>query len=207
MTGFDSRGRRVRARRTVGTVKAIRTARKALKIANKNIDMVNASVEADNLDLPLTAAPAVEYLQPAGTRERCTYDSLTGRIWIRRAQASTDIDSWRCDIVLDRQPNGVVLDVLKVYDDATPQITALLNFNERDRYKIVKSYTGSFAINGNSVSRSISFKLKTGLICESITNSFAQNEIQKNAYYLVYWTESTVNVPSISYNIDTLVTN
>lgn len=207
MTGFTLSGRRVRARKTNGTAKTQRIAKKALKIANKNIDMRNNLLSRDGFTLPVGAVITVDYLEPDGNRERLTYSQIEGKVWIRQAQASIEHDSWRCDLVLDRQPNGVVLDLVKVYGDATPKITALLTFNERDRYKIVRSWQGSFSDDSGTGARSFHFIQKTGLVAESSANTFTQALITKNAYYFVFWTESAVATPIISYDINTTVVN
>ena len=207
MAGFTSTGRRLKGRKTTRTSNTTRIAKRALKIANQNVDMRNGATSADGLSLPAASVVVVDYLEPAGTRERCTYSQIEGKIWIRQDLDSPNHDSWRCDLVLDRQPNGAILSVLKVYGDLTPRITALLNFDERDRYKIVRSWQGSFSDDSGTGARSISFKQKTGLVCESSGHTFTQALITKNAYYFVFWTESVINTPEISYDIHTTVVN
>jgi len=207
MAGFTLSGKRVRARKTTGTARTTRIAKKALKIANKNIDMRNNLLSRDGFTLPVDAVITVDYLEPDGNRERLTYSQIEGKVWIRQDIASIQHDSWRCDLVLDRQPNGVVLDLVKVYGNATPKITALLTFNERDRYKIVRSWQGSFNESTGTGARSFSFTQKTGLIAESSAQTFTQALITKNAYYFVFWTESAAAPPIISFDINTTVVN
>lgn len=180
---------------------AMTTARKALRIAKANRTFEVLKYSDVNVAMTASAVPTVVFLQPPTCDgEKQTIQNIEARMYIRQNLTSTVVDNYRVDIVLDRYPSGVTLDLSKLYEDATPRITALPSYDMRDRYKIVKSYSGAF--NAQSpTSRMINFKVRSGLVCEADGQTPSQDSIQKNAYYLVYWTEATANTPIITYDI------
>lgn len=207
MAGFTSSGRRLRGRRTTGTKKASNTAKRALKLALHNRDTKGA---LDTVLATLFTASKVlniKYIQPSNLGDKCTFQKIEGRIWITQHPSSTVSDSWRCDLILDRQPNGVVLSPLLAYTSATPNITALIAFGQTERYKIARSWSGSFNDGtGGLTARNITFSYRTGLISEG-NGSLTQANVTKNAYYFVFWTESATNLPTMTYHINTFSTD
>jgi len=115
--------------------------------------------------------------------------------------------NWRFDLVLDRTPAKVAISIADLYDTSTPDITALMSFDNRERFKICRSYSGYFD-NDISVEKIIHFKYRSGLVMESDGTVYAQNKILKNAYYLIYWTDVASNQPTLegTARIVTLVT-
>ena len=183
------------------TKTAMTTAKKALRIAKANRTFEVLKYNDVNVSMTASAVPTVVFLQPPTCDgEKQTIQNIEARMFIRQNLASVLVDNYRVDLVLDRYPSGVALDLSKLYEDATPRITALLSYDMRDRYKIVKSYSCAFSENSNT-SRMINFKVRSGLVCEADGQTPSQANIQKNAYYLVFWTESTANTPIITYDI------
>jgi len=155
-----------------------------------------------NLAFTASAVPAITYLQPpVADGERQTIQHIRGRIWVRQNLTSALVDNYRIDLVLDRFPAGVVIDPASIYEDSTPRITALKSFDLRNRYKIVKSWMGAFEAS-SPVTRMITFFARSGLVVENDGNTPSQANVAKNAYYLIFWTEATTNVPIITHDIE-----
>lgn len=178
-----------------------RTANKALRIANRGKVIAARNAHATKSPFQASNVPAIKYLQPPdATSFRQTILKMIARIYVEQDVNSTVIDDFRIDIVLDRAPTGLPLSIENVYNTVTPRITHDIKQNDRDRYKLVKSFTGGFG-KGGATSRAFSFKVRSGLRVECTSNVPSQAAVQKNAYYIVYWTSSTVNTPKITYDI------
>lgn len=186
---------------------ATKIAQKALKIAKatRTYSFVDYTIN-DTMTGSLT--PEKQFLSPPNTDgERQTIQDIECFVKITHDIGSAGIVDWRMDLVLDRQPSKVTLDFADCYESATPETTALLSFNNRERYKICKSYTG-YLDNDVATERIIHFKYRSGLVCEADGTVYSQANILKNAYYLVYWSNSTANHPSIvgTVRVTTLLT-
>lgn len=182
--------------------KALPIAQKALRIAKGNRTFAAEDFTLATTAMTASLVPTVRYIQPpgdAGPGQKQTIQDLEFSILLKVDVASAVVNSWRCDLVLDRTPSKVTLSLADMYGIATPKITALLNYDAIERYKIVKSYSGSFYVD-SSVSRHIHFKVRSGLVCEAEGPVFDNNLVLKNAYYFVFWTDATANTPTISYS-------
>ena len=69
---------------------------------------------------------------------------------VKQNLASALIDDYRIDIVLDRFPGLAANTPLLVYGDATPANFALKNFQNRKRFKILRSIRGHLSSNEGS---------------------------------------------------------
>ncbi len=117
--------------------------------------------------------------------------------------SSTIQDNYRIDVILDRRPNGVAFSAANAYGNATPGTNALLSITERDRYKIIKSWRGTFnTVDGITDNRKISFnrkfKFKSELSASGVIATAAN--IKTNAIYVVAWTNSASNQPFMNIN-------
>lgn len=184
---------------TRGNKTAINTAKRALKMAKGN-----RTVEALNYNIVgqvLSSTPSIRFIQPPSTEGgKQTIQHIEGKIWVRQDITSAIIDNYRIDLVLDRQPNGAILNLDNIYNSTTPRITVLKDFELKDRYKILKTWIGAFSL--GETTRMIKIFERSGLKSESDSNSFFdQIRISKNAYYLVAWTEATANQPLLTYDL------
>ncbi len=192
-------GRLTRVHRGTRMGKATRTiAKKALRIAKRNIVTEFTETNQVTEDLTGSSVPDITYLQPATTDgDRQTLINLNGRIEMRQDLMSQLSDNYRIDIVLDRRPSGVIIDPAILYGDATPRITALVDFNLRGRFKILRSFQGVFE-QSTVTNRIFKFNIPLNLVVESNAEAPSQGEVQKNAIYLIVWTTATANFPSIT---------
>lgn len=206
MAGFSSTGRRLRGRPTNGAKKTAKVAKRALKLALHNRETRIVIDALTSVAFTASRVLNITYLQPNATGEKCTFQKIEGKIWVRKNTSSVVTDSWRCDLILDRQPNGVELSPLLAYTSASPRITALIDLGQTERFKIARSWMGAFDEADGNTSRMINFSYRTGLVTEC-TTSFVQANIVKNAYYFVFWTESATNTPIMTFSIQSFVTN
>lgn len=179
---------------------AMKTAKKALKLAKK--DQTEESIEYNDTALAFTASkvPAIVFLQPPttdGFKQIIQY--IEGKIYLRKNLTSVITDNYRVDLVLDRAPAGIIIDPAKIYSSSTPRITAQITLSDKGRYKICKSWFGAF--DTYNTSRSINFYCRSSLKTEADSQTPAQASILKNAYYLIFWTEASANMPLITYDI------
>ncbi len=115
-------------------------------------------------------------------------------------------DKWRVDVILDRRPSGTVLSPLLAYASATPQTNVLINKDQRDRYRIIRSWRGIFnTVDFISDHRDLTlfkrFKLK--VFSSDDDAVVAQANIQTNALYVVAWTEAVANTPVLDLKVIT----
>lgn len=183
--------------------KALPIAQKALKMAkgNRSFQFADFNLTATAMSTSLT--PVVRYLEPPanlGGGDRQTLQDIEMKMFIDQDVTNTTIVQYRVDLVLDRTPAKTVINLTNLYGDTTPSTTALISFDNRERYKLVKSYTGHLS-NDVVESRYISFKVRSGLVLETEGTTFDQDNIQKNAYYLIMWTDATANTPKVTYDI------
>lgn len=180
---------------------AMSVANRALKMASRNEVLSHKTFTLASTNMTASKVPTVKYLQPSnGLGESAVIKRILGNIYIKSNTASNAVDDWRVDIVLDRTPARLTLSLADVYGSATPKITIPINFNTRDRYKIVRSWTGSFNDQSGTTSRHIRLNFNSGLKAVSNTAVFSQANIEKNAYYLVFWTSATSNTPIIEHD-------
>jgi len=177
---------------------ATKIAQKALKIAKQNRSY--AAIDFSISDtMTGSNTPEVLFLSPStaeGGGDRITIQDIEVFVRIIKNTAVDAIVHWRIDLVLDRTPAKVVLSTTDLYESSNPDVAALMSFDNRERYKLCKSYHGYFD-NDVSVSKHIHFKYRSGLVCEADGGIFGQSKILKNAYYLVYWTDVTSNFPTM----------
>jgi len=186
--------------RTTKKKSAMKTAKQALRIAKGN-RTYEVKKFFNQIEMTVDADPTIVYLEPSVTSgEKQTIQYIEGRIYVKQNLTSALIDDYRIDVVLDRFPSGVVIDPLSLYESATPRITALLSYDMRDRYKIVKSYSGAFE-EQTSTARYHRFKVRSGLICEADGSTPNQASVMKNAYYLIFWTTASANTPIITFDL------
>ncbi len=183
-----------------GQQTAIKTARKALKIAKGNRTF-KGQISGPTEPFMASNTPVSYLIVPPDVEgQRQTVQTIELFMEVNPNLTAAEPVDYRFDIILDRTPAGETeLDIAKCYGSATPNITALLDYDDQDRYKLVKSFTGSFEdITRNN--RYIHWKQRSGLVCEASGQSFAIGTLTKNAYYVVYWTSEATNIPTLSGN-------
>ncbi len=185
----------------------------ALSIAKQNKKKLSAVSEiissgTGTAVTVFSSTPIIKFIDTGGEGFKTLVKSVQVRGSIKQDPASTVVDDYRLDLVLDREPAGTVITPLLYLGSATPNIGEFKNHLYKRRYKILRSHTGGFdeAAEGRSIDF-IDWYVKLNLIAETKSEgSYSQSNIQKNALYLVYWTKSAANqpVPSISYKINYL---
>ncbi len=175
----------------------------ALSIAKSNKKKLSTVAEmqltvTENAETAFNATPIVKYLLPAGSDLKTMMTSVQLRGIIKRNVASDAIDDYRFDLVLDREPAGTAVTPLLVYGSASPELGDFKNINLLRRFKILRTMIGAFGESGNGVSHKvIEWFVKLNLIAECKSAGFSQANITKNALYLIYWTTSGANQPTI----------
>lgn len=176
----------------------------ALRLAKKNDKAVKGLTEfkANNINLgatALNATPAVSYLEPLGNGFDTQIVSVYVKGVIKQNLTSTIIDDYRLDLVLDREPNKVAITPLLYLQSATPAVYNHKVFEDRSRYKIIKSWSGYFK-KDDSVARKLDGFYSINLKAKNDTvDDFGQTHILNNALYLVYWTTAASNQPTIEF--------
>jgi len=181
------------------------TANKALRIA-KSIDKRSYSSRqvGDSLNLGINTDPVgIRYIQPAnGKTQVSKIVSISGKMQILSDLTTVLHDPWRVDLVLDRQPNKTTIDPTDVYNLAYGYTTALRNYDNSDRYKIVKSW-GNVLTPDVISSRTINFKISSGLMVDgSEAGLYGIADLTKNAYYLLFRSDSTADPPLFTYELE-----
>ncbi len=179
----------------------------ALSIAKSNKKKLSTVAEMQltatvNAETAFNATPIIKYVLPVGEGLKTLMTSVQCRGIIKRNVASDSIDDYRLDLVLDREPAGTEVTPLLVYGTANPELGDFKNINLLRRFKILRTMIGAFGESGNGVShRVINWFVKLNLIAECKSAGFSQANISKNAIYLIYWTTSGANQPTIKCQI------
>lgn len=175
-------------------ISAAKLAKKALKVAKRA--EVESGFETAPFNLHLSQNPTFTYIQPPeaeGVKQTSKY--IEGRFTIRPDQHAslTYAVGWRVDLILDRQPAMMPLDVNHMYGNIpNPEVSVLMPFYNKDRYKVVKSWSGILSGHAGTQGTSRYFKVRTGLKLEAVDPLFDFQHATKNAYYLVYWCDQTI---------------
>lgn len=173
-------------------------AKKVYQLSKKVNAILDVADNATTLQFNTTGSTAiVTYIPPAGTGDKTTLKYLHLRGVIRQNPSSTMAEALRVDVMLDRQPAGVILDASKAYNASVLDIGEMPRASVKDRYKLLRSKLILFdeAENGRSIA-GINMKIPLNLIATtSSSSSFTQANIQRNAVYVVMWGTSTANYP------------
>ncbi len=182
-------------------------ASQALVLAKSNKSRLAGVVELQhtgtvNSETAFNVTPIVDYYPAVGAGQKTQMKYLSIRGLIKRNVASDAIDDYRVDIILDRQPAGVKATVANIYGSANPELGDPLNVLHRTRYKLLRTMLGAFGESGNGVAaRAINWKIPLNLIGTTKANGdFSQGNVLKNAVYIVYWTTSAANQPTMRCN-------
>ncbi len=105
-------------------------------------------------------------------------------------------------MVLERDPvPGTIITPLLVYEDATPSIHTFKNFNLKEKFKILGTFSGFLSAVGTKTQdmyHKIDFYRKLNLIRKSkLVGSETLVNMTKNAIHLIFWTNSVANQPTI----------
>ncbi len=107
-------------------------------------------------------------------------------------------DKWRVDIIMDKRPDGTIFNPEHAYGFDAPFTNSHIDNDFKDRYRILKSWRGTFNVPKNSaVPRNLSYnrRFKTKVVSSNDDAVISQASIETNAVYLVAWTEATANTP------------
>ncbi len=182
-------------------------ANRALRLAKanrrklKSVTELSTSIEVDE-NITLNATAVTQYLQPpalsGGLKDEWTVTMLQVRGVIKQNLTSAIIDDYRVDYVMDRRPEGADVTALIVYGTATPSYEEYPDFDQRGRFKILKSFRGHFNSNdGVNSSRELNFDLRQNVKQTSSSGQVTVDDLLTNAYYMISWTTATANQPTI----------
>ncbi len=181
-------------------------AQQALNLAKSNRKKIREGQDLKvNTSAPITATlnatPAVLFMSADsadGVKAKVKSIRVSG--YVLQNLTSTITDDYRIDLVMDRYPDKAVITPLLYLGTATPKIAEFKNFLGKERYKIIKTWSGHFN-ESTTVSRKISGYFRQNVTQVSVTNnSMGQTDIIRNAYYLVYWTTASANQPTMYLN-------
>ncbi len=175
----------------------------ALRIAKSNKKKIHDTREMDNTDqdtgaLTLNATPVVLYIIPssANTGNKVSIKSFQLRGVVKQNLSSAIIDDYRIDLVLDRRPDKAAITPLLYLRSATPRIDAYKDFDEKERYRIIKTWSGYLSSSeGSNSFRKINYYTRLNYFAEG-DNGVSQTTITKNALYIVFWTTASANQPT-----------
>ncbi len=175
----------------------------ALRLAKSNKKKIGETIEFKSStstisSAALNATPTVLYLGAIGVAGfRATLKSFRIRGVFKQNLTSAIIDDYRMDLVLDRTPAKVIITPTLYLGAAAPILEEFKLFSVKGRYKILRTWKGY--LNGDVGGKSfdmIDDYVRLNLVTETDTvNSLNQDEVIKNALYLVRWTTATANQP------------
>lgn len=111
--------------------------------------------------------------------------------------ASSLIDDYRIDIIMDKTPGKLLATALDIYGSATPSFRAQVLPAKRGRYKLLKTWRGHFNDVGTQ-SREINWIKKFNFKSVSeVDSSLTATTIIRNGLYFIYWTTASANQPTI----------
>ncbi len=197
-----------RTRRAPRKGKQKSKADQALSLAksNKRNILEDRGINLDNYVLAhgtaLNATPVVRYIGPSQMKDyKIRMYNIYLDMIIRYNVTATSIDDYRFDIVLDRAPNGVTLTPLLYLASATPTVTALKIVGGQGRYEILRSYSGCVFEETDSFVH-VKDKIPINkMFVSKVTGSTTNVNCIKNAIFVVMWTTSGANQPTIGYNL------
>ena len=181
--------------------KKLSKADQALRLAKSNkrkiADTREISVSPTTLgSTVMSSTPQILYLQPAGTdgsKVKVTSFQIKGVI--KQDLASAIIDDYRVDLVLDRYPAKLILTAISYLDATNPTILDFKTFAAKERFKILKTWSGYLSSSeGSNSFRKFNDYIRINHFSEG-DDSFDQDQVTKNALYLVRWTTASANQP------------
>ncbi len=183
-------------------------ASQALALARKNRRKIRNIAENTNQDvesgaLTLNATAVVTYISPlAVPNEReFTLVRLEFNAFVKQNLTSAILDDYRIDIILDRNPEGANPTALEFYLDATPDINVHLDYDERSRFKLLRSARGILSSSeGSASSKIINWRIPINMkALNENAGTVAIATQSKTAIFLVHWTTATANQPAFQF--------
>ncbi len=187
--------------------KPLSKAEQALRLAKSNKRKINETREMGEgtstlAAVALNATPTVRYINPGGMLGvKLPVKSFQVRGVVKQNLTSAIIDGYRMDLVLDRHPDGAAITPLLYLGTATPKLYEYKDFDRKERFKIIKTWSGYFNSNDGVAShRRINDYFRLNYMFESSAASQESNSVaEKNALYLVFWTDASANQPTIEF--------
>ncbi len=178
---------------------------RALKIAKSNRRKLKSVQEGTSVDTDtgldvLNATALVQYFPYAGIsgKHEQTIVSFEVHGIVRQNLASALIDDYRIDYILDRDPEGQDITAIELYLSATPLIDVYVDFDERKRFKVLRSFRGALSSNeGSNSFRRINFKVNLNMKAWNENEGSASIGSQSRvAIYMIHWTTASANQPT-----------
>lgn len=159
---------------------------------------INGAVQTLNLNATPVFDDISTEIGTEGRGFKCFIKTLEIRGLVRQNLTSALADDYRFDVVLDRHPEEALPTALQVYGSATPRINALVNWTERKRFKILRSWRGLLE-QQNNIGRMFGAVIKVNVMMETdqIDTLGAIASTTKNHFIVFGWTQSTANQPTI----------
>lgn len=192
---------RMRTARRPRKPSAMKIAKKAYALSKQNIEEVNTVTTQGATALDPNGTVAFMNVPTTSTGDKMHYISIDYNMLLFADPTATNTTNYRVSVVLDRMPRGALPAFGDIYNFTG--FTCLQEFENNERFKIIKSYYGTFYDNVKTA-QFISGRIKTNLVIEGEAG-YGIGDIRKNAYFLVYWTDAGTTPPTIEYNINVLV--
>lgn len=176
--------------------------RRIRKLEKKMADVFEL-VNTDDLTnvKTLNATPQVFFMSVTGGAGQSQHlNSLRIKGWVKANLTSALQDDYRIDFIVDKLPTATPVTPLEIYESATPTQYALIDFEKRKRFRILKSITGIFNSGGDVVTqRTFDHTIKLNFNQENESSGFNQSAITKNALYWILWTTASANQPTCEF--------
>ncbi len=185
-------------------------AEQALRLAKRNKRKIGQTHEVVALNTAITSAalnatPTVLFLplSPSGVGNSLKVYSVQVKGVFKINLASALIDDYRMDLVLDRMPDKAVVTTLLYLGTATPTNFEYKNFQEKGRFKILKTWRGHLLNDVGGVNHAeVNYYRRLNYMAVSASaNTFGSAQLIKNSLFLVRWTTATANQPTFQGNV------
>lgn len=169
----------------------------------------------------LHSSPQILFLHPPGGQvNKGTYKKLVLDFTVscaEGAESSVITYPWRVDLVLDRIPSGQSLtDTSALYGNVTPQFTRIINYDAKERFKILRSWTPdrkntmsafvqTAGVSNEGYISHIKSTVKLNLVYKGRDQGTlidAGSKLNTNALYLVFWCPNLSSAPALNPDIN-----
>lgn len=183
---------------------AMSIAKKAYILSKQNMTDKPTYTVLAITPMNVTANVIFVEVPPTSLGDTMHYQYIDYGLKLQRDPASTtENDFYRVSLVLDRMPRDTLPLYGNIISGTGAVVTGSQNFEYRDRFKICKTWQGSFN-QFNLTGRLITGRYKTRHVIEGNGNYIVGN-ISKNAYYFIFTTDALTNPPTIELDCTTVV--
>ncbi len=189
-------------------------AKQALNMAKRNKAKINQGLEYFGFPVPaetafldqqaLSTTIRADYIKVVGHEHDTLVKSIQLKMNVQQNLASALSDTWRVDLICDQQPDAVVPIGALLYGSATPKTYTFYDYAITRRFRVIRSWRGVFepaTVTNRTIDAYIKINRKT--LTKTLSN-YDADQISKNAYYLISWTDAVANQPILSARFRTI---